>query len=261
MLFDCHIHTSASPDGKMSPEEVALAAGKLGLGCIFTEHMDYNPDGEPVFCIDFDTYPGDYIKHKSENVCVGIEIGLVADGKSAARSIEINRSHASNKDYDYVLGSVHMTAGVDIYLEQQSFFGRGIEVYELHLSYILEMIKANDFFDALGHIDYISRYSPFTEKNVLYNEYTALYDEILTALIERGKVLELSTRRLDDKDACKNMAAIYSRYRELGGQYVTLGSDAHEANQIGRNFDIALNLIEEIGLHPVYFKERKIVLC
>lgn len=263
MIFDCHIHTAASPDGKMTPAEAIKTAENLGLGCIFTEHVDYNPEGEAFFCVDFDVYPEEYIKYKSDSVCLGLELGLIEE------CVEQNRAHAAGFvngretiAYDYILGSVHWTAGFDIGYDPESFFEeRGIDAYCEHLMYIINMIEKNDFFDALGHIDYISRYSPFDEKNVLYGEYADIYDKLLMAIVERDKPLELSTRRMGEKSACKSLAEIYSRYHNLGGKYVTLGSDAHTASAVGCYFDTALEMIGEIGLQPVYFRERRMIIC
>jgi len=239
----------------MDPEEAISVLNKKGFGCIFTEHVDYNPQGEPYFCTDLDAYFRDYIKHKSNTVRLGLEIGLIAE------CVDINRAHASHETLDYVIGSVHCTDGWDIYLCPDYFTEAGEEMYKRHLSYMLKMVQINDFFDALGHIDYISRYSPFSEKNVLYETYADEYDAILRTLIEQDKLLELSTKRLGDEKARKNLVSIYSRYRDLGGQYVTIGSDAHDTRSLGYNFDIALEMINEIGLMPVYFKNRRRILC
>lgn len=255
MIFDCHVHSTASPDGKMSPGEVIALADKMQIGFIFTDHVDLSPEGEPFFCVDFNSYPKDYLQFRSDTVLLGLEIGLIAECVEKCRAI------ANNPDYDYILGSVHFTNGMDIGYDPDTFFLAGIETYMQHLQYILKMVKMNDFFDALGHIDYLSRYSPFTEKNLLYEEYRDVYDEILRALIERDKLLELSSRRLGDGAARRNLFSIFSRYRALGGRYVTLGSDAHVLEQLGYKFGTAIEMLNEIGLLPVYFNKRRMILC
>jgi len=255
MIFDSHVHTAASPDSEMPPEEAILILGKQGLGCIFTEHVDYSPSGEPFFCADPEIYPRDYLKYRSESVKIGVELGLIAE------CVEINRNFAADKNYDYVLGSVHVTNYVDIGYDPDSFFKTGEETFIQHLRYILDMVKMNDFFDALGHIDYISRYSPFPEEDHLYAKYADIYDEILKELISRDKLLEFNTKRIDQKLARDNLITIYSRYKDLGGRYVTLGSDAHEAERLACNFDIAVDILNNIGLKPVYFEERRMKFC
>jgi histidinol-phosphatase (PHP family) len=239
----------------MAPEDAVAALAKQNLGCIFTEHVDYDLDCKPFFCADLETYFNEYPKYRSDTVLMGLEIGLLAECE------EINRAHAAHPGLDYCIGSVHFTSGHDLGLSPEFILKAGEALYGQYLAFMLEMIELNDFFDALGHIDYMSRYSPFAEENVLYKEYAGPYDKILKTLIERDKVLELSTKRLHKPCAYKNLYAIYRRYRDLGGKYVTLGSDAHKVENLGCNFDIAARFTKEIGLVPVYYKERRRILC
>ena len=69
--------------------------------------------------------------------------------------------------------------------------------------------------------------------------------------------MEINTRRLSNKEACNNLINIYKAYKQVGGKYVTIGSDAHNAEDIGANFIIANNICEICGLKPVYFRNRK----
>jgi hypothetical protein len=62
---------------------------------------------------------------------------------------------------------------------------------------------------------------------------------------------------LNSKPAVSNLFSIYKRYSELGGKYITLGSDAHDPDSIGNNFDTALNIAEKCNLKIVHFLDRK----
>jgi histidinol-phosphatase (PHP family) len=124
---------------------------------------------------------------------------------------------------------------------------------------MLEMVKTNDFYDSLGHIDYVSRYSPLNQKDLLYDKYKEIYDGIFKELISKDKVIEVNTARMGEAEARKNLYTIYSRYKALGGRYVTIGSDAHKAERLGYKFSEALDMIKEIGLTLVYFKERRML--
>jgi len=79
-------------------------------------------------------------------------------------------------------------------------------------------------------------------------------------LVRRNIVLELNTSRLADEVARANLLAIYHAYRECGGQYVTLGSDAHEPQEIADNFAIAAEFLRETGLIPVHFCKRQMLI-
>jgi len=60
-----------------------------------------------------------------------------------------------------------------------------------------------------------------------------------------------------NKDATAGLLPLYKRYRELGGKYCTLGSDAHYKEHVGRRLQEALALAAQAELTPVYFKARK----
>ena len=74
-------------------------------------------------------------------------------------------------------------------------------------------------------------------------------------------VLELNTRRLGDKLALKELVPIYHRYRELGGRFVTMGSDAHKPEVIGAHFYQARQLAADLGLQVVTFCKRQMEIC
>ena len=118
-------------------------------------------------------------------------------------------------------------------------------------------VKAFDFIDSIGHIDYIARYAKYDDKEIYYKDYAGIIDEILKVLVEKDKCLELSTRRLKDEKAIQNIITIYKRFRELGGENVTIGSDAHITTDIGSNFNVAREIVQLCGLKAVYFRERK----
>ena len=115
--------------------------------------------------------------------------------------------------------------------------------------------------DVLGHIDYISRYAPYDDPEVSYGAFQEDIDRILRAAIETDTVLELNTRRLGSRLACKELMPVYTRYRELGGRYVTLGSDAHTSDAVAVNFGAAEELAAMVGLGLVTFAERRMVPC
>ena len=82
-------------------------------------------------------------------------------------------------------------------------------------------------FDTYGHIDYISRYMPYEDQELHYLEHPKLWDQVFQILIDGNKAIEINTRRLDLPSAVESLMVLYKRFKDLGGRYVTLGSDAH----------------------------------
>ena len=113
-------------------------------------------------------------------------------------------------------------------------------------------------FDALGHIDYICRAAPYDDPEIDYPTFKAEIDAVLKIVTERGKVLELNTRRFYSPRALEELVPVYKKYHDLGGRYVTIGSDAHKVAAIGNYFDRALKFAKELDLTPVTFCQRKL---
>jgi histidinol-phosphatase (PHP family) len=249
-MFDGHIHTKFSTDSKMTIEAAIKRANELNLGIITTEHIDFNCPVPGEFIFDVDKYFKEYSKYRNNKVLLGVEIGMIDD-----RTVE-NEKVASSYPFDYVIGSIHIIDNIDIYYND-FYDGRNKkESYEHYFKYMLHCIKSHSFVDSLGHIDYIARYANYDDKELYYDDFSDHIDEILKTVVENGIALELNTRRLNNKEAVKNLQKIYKRYYQLGGKIITVGSDAHSVDSIGCNFNKAKVIAESCNVKIVYFKER-----
>ncbi len=255
MIFDSHSHTSFSADSDMTAEDALKAARARGLGIVFTEHLDVDFPGELDFSFDPAAYWKQYEPLRGDNLHLGIEVGMQAG------TAEASRAFVTRAPFDFVIGSVHLLRGIDIY-EKECFEGREKdELYREYFRTMAEMIACHDFIDVLGHIDYIARTAPYKNPELSYGAFADEIDAVLRTAVAQGVVLELNTRRLGSRRALKELAPIYARYHELGGRYVTLGSDAHGADAIGANFAAAEDFARAMGLSIVTFFARKIEFC
>jgi len=252
-MFDSHVHTKFSSDSEMEITEAIKVSHNLNLGLIITEHMDvgFPSAGSNTFCLP--AFFNEYSKYRCDNVLLGIELGMRPDLIDQVKNVAVSYP------FDQIIGSVHVVDKMDTY--QKSFYeGRSkTTVYEQYLKYIISCIKTHDFIDTLGHIDYIARYNNYFDKELYYDEYIEYIDEILLLLAEREKAIEINTNRLSNHDAAVNLTKIYKRFKELGGKYATIGSDAHTTENIGRSFNIAKEICDVCNLKIVHFKEGKMV--
>lgn len=260
MIFDSHSHTNVSSDSKMTAEEAIAAAERQGVGLVFTEHYDVdyldnfhytNMD----FRFDAKKYWEKYEPLRGDKLYLGVEMGMV-DGTSAH-----NREFVKQVPFDLVIGSTHNIDRYDLYFPD---WYEGKTKDQAFLRYFAEMdklLREHDYIDVMGHIDYICRYAPYENKEIQYGEYSEAIDKVLKTLLELDVVMELNTRRLGDRLALKELVPVYKRYAELGGKYVTLGSDGHNKDAIGVNFKIGEEFADELGLQIVTFKERKMQKC
>ncbi|MFA6940093.1 MAG: PHP domain-containing protein [Clostridiaceae bacterium] len=248
-MFDSHVHSKFSEDSKENIINIIKNPKKSGV--VITDHMDINVS--PRFVFDVAEFYKEYIKYRNDRLLLGIEIGLTKETEEEARAI------CERAPYDYILGAVHFVDGYDLYYPDIYKTYKREELYRLYLETILYSINKNPYIDALAHIDYICRYSIFEDKEIRYSEYKDLIDEILDSLLENNIILELNTRRLNEKEAYNSLKQIFERYKELGGNYVTIGSDAHSSDLIGNNFSSAEEILHDLNLKPCHFKNRKIV--
>ncbi|OPJ63598.1 histidinol phosphate phosphatase [Clostridium oryzae] len=254
-MFDTHIHTEFSTDSEMKIEEAIAAANEEDIGITLTDHMDTNHPKPGMFVFDVDEYFAKYNKYRDDKLLLGIEIGL------SLEFLKKNEEIANNNSFDYVIGAIHFLDGYDLYFSE-AYNGKTREqAFNKYLDSMYQNVKRADFIDTLAHIDYICRYAIYEDKELHYEEYQEKIDAILKLVIDKGIVLELNTRRLNDRMAIDNLLKIYKVYRSFGGKYVTLASDAHVKENIGAYFATAQDMCRTIGLNIVYFKNRKIELA
>lgn len=251
MIFDCHIHTKFSADSEMLASDAINRAKNLNLGIIFTEHFDYDVPGEYDFTFDPKKYFDEYKNLRDEKIRLGVEVGL----RKSAR--KINKNFIDSAGFDLVIGSIHLVDDLDIYYPE-FFSGKNKNTaYKKYFATMIEEVAVEDF-DVLGHIDYICRSAPYENPALDYENFKSEIDEVLKIIVEREKILELNTRRFDKKSVFDELLPIYRQYKNLGGKFTTIGSDAHKVENVGKNFQVALNFAEELNLTPVTFSRRSL---
>ena len=263
-MWDMHLHSTFSVDGKAAPKEQIRQAISLGLdGICFTDHCDYdyppNPDGTPSKNWELDIPP--YLKKITEckyefigeiEICCGVELGLQPHLADRLKTL------LRNTQFDFVIGSSHLAHGMDVYFPQYYERRSEREAYEEYFTSILENLEAFDDFDVYGHLDYVVRYGPHRNENYSYAAYADILDEILKKLVWLGKGLELNTAGFKYGLGHPHpVEDILRRYRELGGEIITTGSDAHETKHLGNDFDKAAAILKDCGFeYYTIFRDR-----
>ena len=258
MYFDSHVHTEFSADSEMKAADALREAAKQGLGLVFTEHLDYDypSAGTEEFIFDPEAYWAKYEPLRAEGkLSLGVEMGMMASAR------EKNAAFVRRVPFDFVLASIHFLDVKDLYYPE-TFEGREKgEMYHEYFTVMRDEIYAQPFINALAHIDYIARNAPFDNPEISYGDFLDDIDAVLRALVETDTAIEINTRRLSVPRGIKELAPVYRRYRQLGGRYVTIGSDAHVPQGIGRCYNRARELARAFDLTIVTFRERKMRLC
>jgi histidinol-phosphatase (PHP family) len=240
VLFDAHTHSHFSFDGKDTLSSLADRAWRAGLsGLAATDHYDEYSRFDPA------EYLAEYraaAAHAPLELLLGVELG---EGHlDAARSEAL----LSALPFDVVLGSCHYVEGqpdfYDIRCASLDECRRRVEDY---LDELLRMIAWGRF-HVLGHLTYPLRYMAGREGfPVDFSFCRDRVEAVLRALVESGKGLEVNVSGLRRGSFAMPDLPLLILYRACGGEIVTVGSDAHSAEDVGVNVADGYALLREAG--------------
>jgi len=253
-MFDYHIHTEFSPDSKINMDSLIETSIKTGIKEIaITDHIDFLPDG-----LSFDCY-FDYKKYKEKiqdlisrtnnlNIKIGVELGI------QSHLIDKCKLYLKDKEFDFIIASVHVVEGYDLYKEE---YYKGKSKEESYLRYFEEVyqcITRFDDFSVLGHLDIVRRYGQYDDKSIKYHHYSDIIDEIFKTLIYSGKGIEVNTSSSRyNLDITMPNPEFLKRYQELGGEIITIGSDAHSLEHLCFKFSEVIEILKNIGFKYITF--------
>jgi len=257
---DYHTHTNFSTDGQATMDAMIEQAIKLGLKeYAITDHMDFTyPDRRILGNFEASDMVNAMQAAKTKyegriKVLVGMEISLRPDVADIARQM------VSEHEFDFIIGSPHDVKGIDVGWTQ---FHHGRTKHEAHAAYfehMLDVVHTCDSYDVLGHFDYVERYGPYTDKSLRYDDHREIIDEILKIVISKGKGIEINTAGyFYGLGHAHPQMDILQRYMQLGGEIITIGSDAHRPENIAQYFDDAYKMLQQVGVKYIaLFDKRK----
>lgn len=267
-LCDMHTHSDNSFDAKSTVDELCQAALDKGLYAIaVTDHCEaeYICLGENCEFGSFDRQIPqsvrdiDSAKEKYRDrllVLRGLELG------EPMHDPEQTKHALGYADFDFILASVHNLRGYEdfYYLDYKT-----VDIDEILRRYFDELIETASFehFDSLAHLTYPLRY--IAEREGYYPDlttYSEQIDRIFGILVQNKKALEINVsglfkpigRTLPDE-------ALVRRFRELGGGYITIGTDAHSSDMVGKGIEQGIEVAKAAGFtHYTIYREHKPVL-
>ena len=255
-MFDFHMHTRVSFDGHDTGLAMALAAKQAGLKEIcFTDHLDYDPLGKMgILAFDTEAYNAEYDNLEVPGLIIrrGMEFGMTDDNRAQFRA-DLKR-----RPFDFVLGSIHFVDDFDVYYED---YWKGKSVFEAERRYLeetLNCVRLHDDFDVLAHLTYIAKtHSHLAPRPVPFAEHREVIEEILKVLVAKGKGMEINTSGVDRCGDFLPGKDVLQRFKELGGEIVTVGSDSHRANRVGQYAFDACEILKDIFGYVCTYENRK----
>lgn len=259
-MYDFHLHSNFSMNSKASMDSMCISAIEKDLkGICFTDHIDLDVTSNKL---DFKFRVVDYLKDlrsmkyrykKKLQVFSGVEIGMQTH--LLDRYDDIIESYK----FDFVIMSIHALGENSMFIGDYLDNVDPLEALDTYYNTMYECVKSYDNYDVLGHIDFIDRY--FLDKSHMpkFDKVFPLIEEILKLVIKNGKGIEINTSSLrHGLDYLHPKLSILKLYRDLGGEIITIGSDACSPQSVGGDLKLAENLLKNLGYKKAYiFKERK----
>jgi histidinol-phosphatase (PHP family) len=252
--FDAHVHTDLSPDSDVAIDVYARQAVELGIPEIaITDHVDFDPRG-PAYAYSTFEERRRVVRdaaHRWEPLGLQIRFGVELTYERAWE--DAVRHHIAQHTYDFTIGSVHVGADSPYLAGRVEAWIAGKSLPEIVAPYYQEVEAAarSGLFDAIGHIDFVKRY---LAPHVTAADLAAapeLLEPVLRALVDSGTALEINTSGLrQGAGETYPSAAAVARFHELGGERVTVGSDAHVATHFAWGLSDGYAAAEAAGLRP-----------
>ncbi|MFD1415228.1 histidinol-phosphatase HisJ family protein [Oceanobacillus jeddahense] len=244
-MYDFHMHSSFSADCEAEMEEMIQEAINKGLKEIaFTEHLDVDyPDKEWDFSFDTEAYQKklEELREKYQDriqIRKGIEVGV------QPHVLQETSDFIDRVKPEFIICSMHSANKQDLH-SGEFFEDRTVdEAYRIYFEEYYECIKNFKNYHILGHLDLVSRYVSGGWEHVPQD----IMEEILKLVISEGKGIELNTSGykygMNAPLPSKNLLRLY---RKLGGEIITLGSDAHRPEEIAAYFGEAKEILTDCG--------------
>lgn len=254
---DLHVHSAVSPDCGTPLDKQIQAAQKLGIQTIaITEHWDFdrfNPDEEfnvpkrqkeAISCLKTDL-----------QVLTGVELGYHKTNDYYARH------YLDSMPLDFVLGSIHQPTQLNVSEKEEAlklFDEHGKRTFNIYFEALMGLAQTM-LFDSLAHLDIVKRFAIEAGQNFKVKEYKSVICDILELLAKEEKALEINTSglRQSPQETFPGFKVV-EWFMERNGKYLTVGSDAHKPEHVGKDIDYANEKLLEMGIkETAIFVNRK----
>jgi histidinol-phosphatase (PHP family) len=248
--LDAHLHTDLSPDSMVPLELYAAQAFERGIPEIaITDHLDFMPGAPAYEYADYgkrEMIVRDAAERWAGRVTIRFGVELTYESRYADQIREHLRAHS----YDYSIGTVHAMSDGPYDRSRIAGFVAGKTLAEVVAPYFGEVAGAikSGLFDTIGHLDMCKRWLVgwFTAPD--FAAIPEVYEPLLVALVESGMALEVNASGLRHPTGETYPGPwVVRRFRELGGERVTMGSDSHLPNCFAFGLEEACEIVAAAG--------------
>ena len=182
---------------------------------------------------------------------LGIEVDFVPGREDRIANL------VEQRDWDYVVGSVHFLRDLSLDTEEYSIWGTGESPDRIWRRYFDTIAESalSGLYDIVGHPDLVKiwgKEAPRPDKDLRY-----FYEPAVEAFAEAGVAVEVSTAGLRKPVAELYPARPYLEMIVDAGCPIALSSDAHLPDQLGYRYEEAVELLQEVGVEQLAVFERR----
>jgi histidinol-phosphatase (PHP family) len=256
--LDAHLHTDQSPDSSVPIDVYAALAVERGIAEIaITDHVDFDPRDPAYEYSRYDDRERVVRSAADRWAREGVTISFGAELTFNRRWEGDVRAHLARHRYDYTIGSVHDWPESPYRPSRIRGWIEGRSLNEIVAPYYAEIVAAarSGLFDTIGHLDVVKRYlHPYVTAADLA-ERPELVEPALQAIVEGGVALEINSSGLRYPGAeTYPSATVVARYRELGGERVVVGSDAHSQGSFAHRLGESYRHLAAAGFDALSFR-------
>ncbi len=260
-MYDYHVHSNFSSDCNYPMEDMIKEAIKKSIKIIsFTDHTDFDSGSNKYdFVFNTEDYFNDLNKYKNKyngqiEIISGLELGMQPHLVKNINK-KMNLEH-----FDFIIMSIHTVSGRNMY-DGELFREKDLlSAYSLYYSEMSSVLDNFNDFDVVGHFNLIDRYAKYILNDTIKLDiHEELVKKVLQQIIAKDKGIEINTSGIrygiNSYHPTKEMLGLY---KKLGGEIVTIGSDAHSPDDIGFNYRDVIELLIELDFRYITtFKDRK----
>jgi histidinol-phosphatase (PHP family) len=252
--IDTHLHTAFSHDSNVLLELYAAQAFAYGIREIaITDHVDFLPGSPGYRYFDYTVRRkviGDAAERWAGKVAIHHGIELTYESRYHDEIGEYLHKHP----FEFSIGSVHAIADSPYARDRIGTFVSGKTVAEAVAPYFAEVERAirSGYFDTVGHLDQCKRWLRPWFPPADFATIPQAYEPLLIALVDSGTALEVNSSGLRYPERETYPAAwVVARFRELGGERVTVGSDAHMPQSFAFGLEEAAEIVAAAGFDRI----------
>jgi histidinol-phosphatase (PHP family) len=257
MLVDYHVHTALCGHATGSMEEYVQSALQRGLAELgFNDHAPTFHVQDPELAMAAHQLP-QYVaevqalqrKYSRPRIRLGLEADFIPGYEGDLQQL------LSQYQFDYVYGSVHI---IDQWrFDDSRVYPQGYEhrlVGDAYAQFfdLIRRSAQSGLFDVLGHMDLIKKFNYWPTGEIEH-----LLQQTVETIAEAGLCVEVNTSGLRRPCAEMYPSERILRLCHHHGVPVTLGSDAHSPEEVGMDFDKAVEMLTRVGYTQVAIFEGR----